>query len=60
MGDLFESFEGRSPDSLGRRVGIVELGMSGFEGFQFAEDPVVFGVRDDWSSVDVVEAIMTF
>ena len=46
MADLLEALHRRAGDALGRRFRRDEFGVGGFQRLQFAQQPVVLGVRD--------------
>jgi hypothetical protein len=58
VGDFLEAVDGFAADAEGGGVGVVELGVLFFEGFEFAEEGVVFGVGDFGCGLGVVEAVV--
>lgn len=52
--DFLEVFESGAADALGGGVGEAKIGEVFFEGFELAEESVIFGIRDNRSIEDVV------
>jgi hypothetical protein len=57
--DLLEALDGCATDAEGGRVRLVELWVFGFEGFEFAEETVVFRVGDFRLGLAVIEPVVT-
>ena len=60
MVDLLETLDGLTTDPFGRAVGICEEGILVLQFLQFAEELIVFPVRDLRGSFLVVESIVAF